>query len=125
MWPYIDLSTISAVCGSNRSNTPCGFTVLARRMADGNDYESCFVGIITLNQGERSLRKQTLAGLILSSDQLILTQFSNEEIRPIGKSRAARSPRGPLGRVSLLWNERAVQTEETSLRLAQAAALST
>ena len=64
-WPYIDLNAMSVVRGPNRGDTPGGFTVLTRGMANGNDYESGFVRIVTFDQGKCSLRKETLTGLIL------------------------------------------------------------
>lgn len=34
-------------------------------MADGDDHKCGFIGVITLDQGECPLRKQTLARLVL------------------------------------------------------------
>lgn len=65
MWPYMDLDVMSVVFGPNENNVPGSFTILAGGMADSDDHKGGLVGIITLDQGKRSLREQTLAGLIL------------------------------------------------------------
>lgn len=71
MCPYIDLDAVNDPWTQTRGldDIPGSLTVLTRRMADGDDHESGFISVITLNHGERSLCKQTLAGLILSSAQ--------------------------------------------------------
>jgi len=65
MCPYMDLDLVSVIRGPDENTLPGSFPVLARWMADGDDHKCGLVRIITLDQGKRSLCKQSLARLVL------------------------------------------------------------
>ena len=74
----MDLDIMSVVRGPDEDGVPCGFTVFAWGMADGDDHKSSLVCIITLDQGKRSLCEQTLAGLVLKSARSVSIWFVGE-----------------------------------------------
>ena len=77
MCPYTDLHVMSVIRGSNEDSIPRSFTVLAGRMADGDDHKGGLISIITFNQGKCTLREQTLARLVLGSTRSALIWFAD------------------------------------------------
>lgn len=61
----MDLDLMSVVRGLGGNSLPRRFAVLTWRMPDGDDHKGGLIGIVALDQGKRSLCKQTLTGLVL------------------------------------------------------------
>ena len=93
---------MSVVREPGENSLPGCFAVLTWWMANGDDHKCGLIGIITLDQGKRSLCEQSLAGLVLGRTRSASTYLIEGPNQPIGKNQVVRSPRDLRDRVSLL-----------------------